>query len=84
MKASTIIVNLVIICILAAAGIWYILHQSPVSQVEGYQKGEMPKPTYGRSSSIFSSKSEDEDPDGVSITGQKGKYDEVRIGRETQ
>jgi len=83
-RSSSLIINLIIICALAAAGIWYILHKSPVSQVDDYQKGEMPKPSYGRSTSIFSSKSDDEDPDGVSITGKKGKYDEVRIGRETQ
>ena len=82
-KSHAITIQLVILSILAALGILYILDTSPVQKVENYQKQEMPKPYVRRTENSFFSpnKSNTSDSDAVSLMGESGKYDEVRIGR---
>lgn len=80
-KQLSITIKLVILAVLATIGIMYVLEKSPVSEVSNYQKQEMPKPYRGSSSSdYFSRQSSTADSDAVSLTGQSGAYDEVRIG----
>lgn len=84
MKKQTVItIQVAVFTVLAVLGIMYILEKSPVDEVSNYKKEAMPKP-YKRSSNsdYFSSKSSQSDSDAVSLTGQSGAYDEVRIGGE--
>ena len=84
-KHLSITIKLVILALLAVVGILYILEKSPVDEVSNYQKEEMPKPyVRSKSSDFFSSKSSETENDGVSLTGESGAYDEVRIGGEYQ
>ena len=83
-KSVAISIQLVILTVLAVMGIIYILQKPPVQEVENYKKEEMPKPYVRKSDRSFfsSSKSTPEEMDSVSLTGQSGKYDEVRIGKD--
>ena len=77
----SITIKLIITMILAIAGILYILEKSPVSEISNYEKTEMPKPAYRSSSGSYSSRASEKDSDAVSLTGESGRYDEVRIGK---
>ena len=85
----SLILKLAITTILAVIGIIYILNKSPVSEVENYQKEDMPKPyVYKAREGFFSNKpsssSFSADNDDVSLTGSSGRYDDVRIGKEIE
>ena len=82
-KQLSLSIKIAILAILAVMGISYILEKSPVDEVSNYKKEKMPKPyVRSRDNDYFSSKSSDTDSDAVSLTGQSGAYDEVRIGGE--
>ena len=75
------LIKLAIFVLLAIIGIWSIMDESPVSKISNYEKQPSSLPQTSRSySQPFSSQSEAEGDD-VSLTGEKGRYDEARIGK---
>ena len=83
-KNLSITIKLIITTVLAIIGIMYILEKNPLDEVSDYKKEAMPKPySSSRSDSFFSSNSSSESSS-LSITGDTGAYDEVRIGKKME
>ncbi|MCW9012235.1 MAG: hypothetical protein OQL06_00515 [Gammaproteobacteria bacterium] len=83
-----ITIKVVITALLGIIGIVYILNKSPVSEVDNYQKQDMPKPyKYKAKQGFFSNKpsssidANNGDNDDISLMGKSGRYDDVRIGK---
>ena len=87
-KSMSIIIQVVVFAAVAVAGIIYILNRSPVEDLGEYEKQEMVKPNRGRSviDNFFSTSEDDarSSDDDMSLTGQSGRYDEVRIGKSSE
>jgi hypothetical protein len=86
MKRSTknqisILIKLLILVLVAGIAIWSIMEESPVSKIQSYEKQPSSLPKTSRSYSQPFSSQPDADNDDVSLTGQKGQYDEARIGK---
>lgn len=85
---KSIAIKVLITTLLAVIGIIYILNKSPVSEVDNYQKEDMPKPyKYRASEGFFSNKPSNTfsaDNDDISLTGSGGRYDEVKIGKDSE
>ncbi len=75
---------------IAAAGIIYIFNRSPVEDLGTYEKQEMVKPDRSKSmlDKFFPGKSNkrsgSSESDDVSLMGASGRYDEVRIGKDSE
>jgi len=71
-------IQLIVFLALAGAAIYYVMHQSPLESVD---KEWISKPD--RSSPGTASDTGDNSSGGdVSLTGEKGRYEEARIGRK--
>jgi len=91
MKNSvSILIKVIIFGTITAIGIVYVVNRSPVESMGTYEKQEMVKPNKSRSivDQFFSSdpdeKRDQSKNDDVSLTGSSGRYDEVRIGKESE
>ena len=85
-KSASIAIKVAIFAVIASMGIYYILKTPAVEEVADYEKQEMVKPNRGKSMvdqffSTVSGKENSSDGDNVSLTGESGRYDEVRIGK---
>ncbi len=89
-KSFSLATKAAILVSIAAAGIIYIFNRSPVEDLGSYEKQEMVRPNRSKSlldnffpnkSNKRSTASEDDD---VSLMGSSGRYDEVRIGKNSQ
>lgn len=88
-KSMSIAIQVAVFAAIAVAGIIYILNRSPVEDLGEYEKQEMVKPNRDRSviDDFFSSNKDDSrngSGDDMSLTGQSGRYDEVRIGKSAE
>lgn len=85
-KTASITIKVAIFAVIAIIGIVYIFNTSPVEDLGNYEKQEMVKPNRGKSviDQLFSPSSDtrrvDSSDDDMSLTGESGRYDEVRIG----
>jgi len=91
MKNSvSILLKVIIFGVITGIGIIYVVNRSPVESMSTYEKQEMVKPNKSRSivDQFFSTDSDDKRDqsknDDVSLTGSSGRYDEVRIGKDSQ
>ena len=85
-KSASIAIKVAIFAVIASMGIYYILQTPAVEEIADYEKQEMVKPNRGKSMvdqffSTISGKENSADGDNVSLTGESGRYDEVRIGK---
>lgn len=88
MKASkknkaSLIIQLIILVIIAIIGILYILEETPVDNLNQYDKQPMVTPFGSSSGDSFFRPRRDDDSSGddVSLSGKKGRYDEALIGK---
>ena len=91
MKNSvSILLKVIIFAVITGIGIIYVVNRSPVESMSTYEKQEMVKPNKSRSivdqffSNDSDSKRDQSENDDVSLTGSSGRYDEVRIGKDSQ
>jgi len=91
MKNSvSILLKVIIFGVITGIGIIYVVNRSPVESMGTYEKQEMVKPNKSRSivDQFFSNDSENKrdqsENDDISLTGSSGRYDEVRIGKDSQ
>ena len=69
---------------LAAAGIGYIMYTPPTSHISNYEKRPMKQPPANvKNKKASQQNSNAEESDSISLTGKKGRYEESRIGKET-
>jgi len=89
-KSVSLATKAAILVGIAVAGIIYIFNRPPVEDLGTYEKQDMAKPNRSKSvlDSFFPGKSnrrsstaEDDD---VSLMGGSGRYDEVRIGKDSE
>ena len=79
---TALTIKIVITLALAAAGIGYILYTPPTSQISGYQKQPLNRPSSSqRIEHPAATSSNSDEGDSVSLTGKKGRYEETRIGK---
>ncbi|RDH82396.1 MAG: hypothetical protein DIZ80_08865 [endosymbiont of Galathealinum brachiosum] len=89
-KSISLLVKVAIFAAITIIGIIYVFNRPAVESISSYEKQEMVKPNKGKSiiDDFFSSKETKrrnaEENDDVSLTGNAGRYDEVRIGKSTQ
>jgi len=91
MKNSvSILIKVIIFGAITGIGIVYVVNRSPVESMSTYEKQEMVKPNKSRSvvDQFFSTdsdkKRDQSENDDISLTGSSGRYDEVRIGKESK
>lgn len=89
-KTASITIKVAIFAAIAIMGIVYIFNKSPVEDLGSYEKQEMVKPNRSRSviDQFFTPSSDkrgnDSSDDDMSLTGESGRYDEVRIGKDLE
>ena len=89
-KSISLFIKVAIFAAITIFGIIYVFNQSAVESMSTYERQEMVKPNKGKSviDDFFSSKEKprrnDAENDDVSLTGNAGRYDEVRIGKSSQ
>ena len=88
-KSTSLFIKVAIFAAITVIGIFYVFNQSAVESMSTYERQEMVKPNKGKSviDQFFSSKDKPrnaEENDDVSLTGNAGRYDEVRIGKSSQ
>lgn len=88
-KSVSIAIQVTVLLVIAIAGILYIMGTSPVENLGEYQKEEMVRPNKTKSimDGFFSRddrEGTEEEGDNHSLTGDGGRYDEVRIGRSAE
>jgi hypothetical protein len=76
--------TLQLILFLAAAGaaIYYVMKQSPLESADPEWISKPDRSTSSGTRSYSSDKDDSNSGSDVSLTGEKGRYDEARIGRE--
>lgn len=89
-KSISLLIKVAIFAAITIFGIIYVFNRSAVDSMSTYERQEMVTPNKGKSAidQFFSSKEKPrrnaEENDDVSLTGNAGRYDEVRIGKSTQ
>ena len=89
-NSASILLKVIIFGAITGIGIIYVVNRSPVESMSTYEKQEMVKPNKSRSivdqffSNDSDSKRDQSENDDVSLTGSSGRYDEVRIGKDSQ
>lgn len=89
-KTVSITIKLTIFAVIAIIGIIYIFNRSPVDDLGSYEKQEMAKPNRGKSviDQFFAPEGKKAGggygDDDMSLTGESGRYDEVRIGKSSE
>lgn len=81
---AALIIQLVLLVVIAVAGIIYIIGERPVDNMNRSNTRPHVKPFGAASdSSFFKPKGEDaSDGDDVSLSGKEGRYDEALIGKK--
>ena len=89
-NSASILLKVIIFGAITGIGIIYVVNRSPVESMSTYEKQEMVKPNKSRSivdqffSNDSDSKRDQSENDDVSLTGSSGRYDEVRIGKDSK
>jgi len=89
-NSASILLKVIIFGVITGIGIIYVVNRSPVEGMSTYEKQEMVKPNKSRSivDQFFSTdpdnKRDQSENDDVSLTGSSGRYDEVRIGKDSK